>query len=350
MFIIEKFKKFIMLVLIICFIVNFEGCSARKNRKNYKLKSILLEFQRKGSNFHKTFDFTSVKNSSNYDRNLKIENYLNYKDVYGIRYVEPTKKQSNETIESDGNFYTVEKAERPGTSAGYNQSSNYSQENGAPGGGTMYNPDSSQSMGTESLENYDISSYTGTRATLTNPEPSSNKKPLKQKVQNFPARGNLQSATISTVNDLKPPGSVNLMTQEYNPEITNPQSQLPNPQVSNSQLIRPQTPPGHHIMKPSGKLEHTLHILAARLKQLLVPYLVREEGKSAQLTSLGQLLNIFRIVKFDNLPCVTASRPLTQLVGTCYHDTDCARLGGQGVGTCAAGFGVCCVCKSFLFR
>ena len=104
----------------------------------------------------------------------------------------------------------------------------------------------------------------------------------------------------------------------------------------------------NHIMKPDMKLESTLNFLAARLKKLLYYSAdeTRPESKiSPQLSALGRFLNLFHIIKFENIPCTTSRRPLRQLNGICYHDIECKQLGGIAVDQCASGFGVCCVCE-----
>ena len=57
------------------------------------------------------------------------------------------------------------------------------------------------------------------------------------------------------------------------------------------------------------------------------------------------VLNLFQIVKFPNGPCNATST--TQ--GVCYTSDECNSKGGVNSGTCANGFGVCCVCKTVLF-
>lgn len=106
----------------------------------------------------------------------------------------------------------------------------------------------------------------------------------------------------------------------------------------------------NHIMKPNIKLESTLSFLAARLKKLI--YFSADESRpeskiSPQLSALGRFLNLFQIIKFENIPCTTARRPLRQLNGVCYHKVECKQLGGIAVDQCASGFGVCCICKYF---
>jgi hypothetical protein len=103
-----------------------------------------------------------------------------------------------------------------------------------------------------------------------------------------------------------------------------------------------------HIMRPNNRVEHALDFLAERLKTLLYNSAdkTRPESKiSPHLSSLGRFLNLFTLIKLDNIPCVSAQRPLRQLSGTCYRENDCLSLGGIVVDRCANGFGVCCVCK-----
>ena len=48
---------------------------------------------------------------------------------------------------------------------------------------------------------------------------------------------------------------------------------------------------------------------------------------------------IFNVVRFPNNPCGSADN----FNGTCYTASECSALGGSSSGTCASGFGVCCV-------
>ena len=50
---------------------------------------------------------------------------------------------------------------------------------------------------------------------------------------------------------------------------------------------------------------------------------------------------MFSIVQFPNDVCTSSSSSAT--IGTCYTTSECASRGGGAEGTCAAGFGVCCV-------
>ncbi|CAL1282275.1 unnamed protein product [Larinioides sclopetarius] len=50
--------------------------------------------------------------------------------------------------------------------------------------------------------------------------------------------------------------------------------------------------------------------------------------------------SVFTLVRFLNIPC---SSPNGQLTGVCYSLSDCLRMQGTQIGTCASGFGVCCI-------
>ncbi|XP_035210281.1 uncharacterized protein LOC118184682 [Stegodyphus dumicola] len=50
--------------------------------------------------------------------------------------------------------------------------------------------------------------------------------------------------------------------------------------------------------------------------------------------------SVFSIVRFLNIPC---SSPNGQMSGICFSLNDCIRLHGTQIGTCASGFGVCCI-------
>lgn len=94
-------------------------------------------------------------------------------------------------------------------------------------------------------------------------------------------------------------------------------------------------------VKPS-KIETALQHLHTRIKNLFS--LDINTNPNTQ-----RFLNVFNIIKFQNIPCASTNPPLTSLNGTCYHKFECDQLGGIAVDTCAGGFGVCCVCKLFHF-
>lgn len=53
---------------------------------------------------------------------------------------------------------------------------------------------------------------------------------------------------------------------------------------------------------------------------------------------LSKVLPIFQVVRFENDVCRGGSRN-----GTCYTQEECNQRGGTEDGTCASGFGVCCI-------
>jgi len=54
----------------------------------------------------------------------------------------------------------------------------------------------------------------------------------------------------------------------------------------------------------------------------------------------GRLFSIFQVVKFPNEACDAGSSSRN---GTCYTSAECTSLGGASSGTCASGYGVCCI-------
>jgi len=64
-------------------------------------------------------------------------------------------------------------------------------------------------------------------------------------------------------------------------------------------------------------------------------------GNHIEKTRNGRLFSLFSIVQFPNEECTALTTTTT--VGTCYSGSDCTSRGGTIDGTCAAGFGVCCV-------
>jgi len=63
----------------------------------------------------------------------------------------------------------------------------------------------------------------------------------------------------------------------------------------------------------------------------------------------GRVFSLFNIVKFENKACSstesisTSSTGSSYRNGTCYSSSECSDKGGKSKGSCAAGFGVCCL-------
>ncbi|XP_037787951.1 uncharacterized protein LOC119583502 isoform X2 [Penaeus monodon] len=53
----------------------------------------------------------------------------------------------------------------------------------------------------------------------------------------------------------------------------------------------------------------------------------------------GKIFPVINIITFDNAPCTAQSGEM----GTCYSQKECEGLAGTASGTCANGFGICCV-------
>ena len=208
-----------------------------------------------------------------YKTNGQSVNYLNYKDVYGLRYI-PTKKPTKFHPNNEKSTFNVT----------------------IPNEVIISNKNDTETSSTTNIEYVEsISSTNSESETLVSEEAHR---------QNF------------TYAELEPP-------------------------VDESR---------NHIMRPNNRVEHALQFLAHRLKKLFYHSAdqTRPESKiSPQLTSVGKFLTLFNLIRFENVPCMTARRPLRQLSGTCYEEHECLNLGGIAMDRCANGFGVCCVCESF---
>lgn len=67
------------------------------------------------------------------------------------------------------------------------------------------------------------------------------------------------------------------------------------------------------------------------------------KGSSKDEVSEGRFLNLFEVVNFNNVECVSG----TGVSGVCIHEIECASASGVQVGSCADGYGVCCKCESY---
>lgn len=139
-----------------------------------------------------------------------------------------------------------------------------------------------------------------------------------------------------------------ILSQSETPPDSESSLKLPTTNVSSQSVELVVDDSRNHIMRPNNRVEHALDFLAARLKKLIYYSAdkTRPESKlSTHLSSLGKFLNLFSLIKFENIPCITAHKPLRQLSGTCYNEVQCFNLGGIAVDRCAHGLGVCCVCE-----
>ena len=72
-------------------------------------------------------------------------------------------------------------------------------------------------------------------------------------------------------------------------------------------------------------------------KMLVLPLLFNFAAVGAEEERVGK--SVFNVVRFPNSACGSANN----FNGTCYTASECSSLGGSSSGSCASGFGVCCV-------
>merc|ERR1719461_1311696 len=72
------------------------------------------------------------------------------------------------------------------------------------------------------------------------------------------------------------------------------------------------------------------------------PVLSSLTNNNSSHTRVKKLLNPFVIVSFPNLACQASDSDYN---GTCIASSECSGLGGTISGSCASGFGACCILK-----
>lgn len=119
-----------------------------------------------------------------------------------------------------------------------------------------------------------------------------------------------------------------------------PTVDTPNESIVTTTIATPMQFNNTNIMTPSH-VQSTIQLIKSRVKHLFTYGLeANEAAKNGQ-----RFLNIFNVIKFQNVPCSSQKAPLTSMNGTCYNQDECDQLGGVVVDVCAGGFGVCCVCE-----
>ena len=83
--------------------------------------------------------------------------------------------------------------------------------------------------------------------------------------------------------------------------------------------------------------EHSKCFENAIFKILTLVFFLLAAGVSGERDD--KQFSIFNVIKFPNSNCEGSG----SLNGTCYTATECTSLGGTSSGSCASGFGVCCV-------
>lgn len=92
----------------------------------------------------------------------------------------------------------------------------------------------------------------------------------------------------------------------------------------------------------SSALRDTLNLIRTKFKQ----WLTFGGDKKPPLISSQRFLSVFNVIQFENSPCTPTQEGLTDMSGICYHDYQCAEMGGTSLDECADGLGVCCVCMN----
>merc|ERR1739846_164911 len=90
----------------------------------------------------------------------------------------------------------------------------------------------------------------------------------------------------------------------------------------------------HKIMKIQTGLSLFTLVIVCFAEPNVEELLTTETAQTRE----GKVLPVFQVVKFPNDICAGASKN-----GTCYTAEECSNKGGTSDGTCASGFGVCCV-------
>jgi len=87
-----------------------------------------------------------------------------------------------------------------------------------------------------------------------------------------------------------------------------------------------------------GRFQEAKISLTALILIVLCCNIQGEEISSEVQNERESKLSVFQVVKFSNSICKGSSRN-----GTCYTAAECTNIGGSKDGTCADGFGVCCI-------
>merc|ERR1712172_3083 len=92
----------------------------------------------------------------------------------------------------------------------------------------------------------------------------------------------------------------------------------------------------HNIMKTLTGLSLLTLVIVCVAEQKVEEAITSDTVNTE--TREGKILPVFQVIKFPNDVCTGATRN-----GTCYTSEECSTKGGASDGSCASGFGVCCV-------
>lgn len=257
------------------------------------------------------FFYVQPQNQTNFYLNRTSKYYINYRQAYGIRY-DPNKIRRSFNFEPNSNDFSE------------------ANENSIEIETQL--PDITQMTSTIETDTKYFNDYI---------DPSN--------VTEEFTENTIQSSTSITkyepIDTLIDTANIDLLTTTTTP----PYDEY---NIDETQLIQMTNKPSQttNIMKPS-RVQAALQFFNSRVKQLLTYGLTPTAPAKISPPSNGnngqRFLNLFNVIKFQNIPCASDKAPLTRLNGTCYHKFECDQLGGVAVDECAGGFGVCCVCKYF---
>lgn len=257
------------------------------------------------------FFYAKPQNPSNFYLNRTSKYYINYRQAYGIRY-DPNKIRR---------------------SFNYVKNSDTAEEEPLEDGGDLINED---------VDGNDVETHT-----------------VQSEKQVFVTEDEAPQTTTDETTTTETSGEISEMSTENSSEKKPHLNNIENVSAEDvlSESLDGTTAPiisnsTTNIMKPS-RVQAALQFINTRVKNFIkyglgpggTPVVNRANATAAP--GNGQrFLNLFNVIKFDNVPCASQLAPLTPLNGTCYHKFECDQLGGVAVDECAGGFGVCCVCMN----
>lgn len=278
-----------------------------------KVKNAANKLERKIDSINERLFFyakptSSSSNQTEY-RNSKL--YINYQQAYGIRY-DPNK------IRRSFNYKVAEQADADVTAAAV-----VVQENEEDAAAAAATTTESVVVVVNEPEDLNVDDAAVTEAEI-------------------------MPATIETTAE-----QTTEMDEQQNVDIPAEMSPPPPLVTADENQTMTTTTTTSNIMKPS-RVQEALQFLNQKVRNLFKYGLMRPQDLQYLNLKLPQeqsgngggqrFLNIFNVIKFDNIPCASHKEPLTPLNGTCYSQVECDQLGGVAVDDCAGGFGVCCVC------
>lgn len=288
--------------------------------KNSSFNSLLMDdkiYTIETRNDNNKIDYLHKKQQllfNNQKENLIIsmpnsKHYINYKKTYGIRY-DPTKIKRNFNIDNDNFDHENDNDLDLENNIGVN----YNNE-------IVYN--------NFSIENNDIT---------TEIKPTMN---FETTTFNNNFNEDDDEINVSLESNSNVLENIHLLSDDVNVNATTIKSIIIENETYFSTLKPESSNTITNIMKPS-RVQMAIEFLKNRFKQL---FQFRRHNTLLQPSNEKRFLNVFSLIKFQNIPCATPNSLLTQLNGTCYNKIECNQLGGVVVAKCADGFGVCCVCK-----